>query len=74
MSVVISLSSGAWSRISLWFVGCWVISYVAVDTAYRSGFMGEVVNVVCLGSQRQGCCIGAGRAVLIFFRMGAFLW
>ena len=26
VSVVISRPSGAWRRISLWFVGCWVIS------------------------------------------------
>jgi hypothetical protein len=44
--VVISLPSGAWKRNSLRFVGCWVISHVAVGTASRSGFMGEVVNVV----------------------------
>ncbi len=30
VSVVISLPSGAWRRISMWFVGCWVISYAAV--------------------------------------------
>jgi hypothetical protein len=47
--VVISLPSGAWRRISLWFAGCWVISYVAVGIASRSGFMEEVGNVVCLG-------------------------
>jgi hypothetical protein len=47
--VVISLPSGAWRRISLWFVGCWVISYVEVGIASRSGFMGEVVSVMCLG-------------------------
>ena len=44
--VVISLPFGAWRRISLWFVGCWVISYEAVGIASRSGFMGEVMNVV----------------------------
>ena len=65
--VVISLPSGAWKRISLWFVGCCVISYVAVGIASRSGFMGEVVNVVCLGCQLRGCCLGAeGRSSLSF--------
>ncbi len=75
VSVVISFPSGAWKRISPWFVGCWVISYVAVNTESRSGFMGEVVNVVCLECQPRGCCLGAGGAVRHFFRVGAlFLW
>ena len=73
--VVISLPSGAWREISLWFVGCWVISCVVVGTASRSGFMVEVVNVECLGCLPRGCCLGAGGAVLTFFRVGAlFLW
>ena len=59
----------------MWFLRCWVISYVAVGIASRSGFMGEVVNVVCLGCQPRGCCLGKGGAVFIFFRVGAlFLW
>ena len=74
LSVVISFPSGAWRRISLWFVGCWVISYVAVDIASRSGLMDEVVNVVCLGCQPRGYCLGAGGAVLTFFRMGALFF
>ena len=69
--VVISLPSEAWRRISLLFVGCWVISYVAVGIASRPGLMGEVVNVVCLGCQPRSCCLGAGGAVLTFFRVGA---
>ena len=73
--VVISLPSGEWRRTSLWFLGCRVISYVAVGVASRSGFMGEVVNVVCLGCQPRGCCLGTGGAVRTFFRAGAlFLW
>ena len=73
--VVISLLFGAFRKISLWFVGCCVISYVAVGTASKSGFMGEVVNVVCLGCQPRGRCLEAGGAVLTFFRVGAlFLW
>ncbi len=69
--VVISLPSGAWRRVSLWVVGCCVISYVAVGIAYSSGLMGEVVNVVCLGCQPRGCCLGTGGSVLTFFRVGA---
>ena len=73
--VVISLPSGVWRRISLWFVRCCVISYVVVGIASRSGCMGEVVNAVCLGCQPRGCGLGAGSAVLTFFRVGAlFLW
>ena len=49
--VVLNRPSGAWRRISLWFVGCWVISYVVVGSASRSGFIGGVENVVCLGCQ-----------------------
>jgi hypothetical protein len=40
-----------------------------------SGLMGVVVNVVCLGCQTRGCCLGAGGAVRTFFRVGAlFVW
>ena len=73
VSVVISRPFGAWRRISLWLMGSWVISYVAVSTASRSGFIGVVVNVVCLGCQPRGCCVGMGGAVLNFFRVGALL-
>ena len=34
--------------------------------------MGVVVNVVCLGCQPRGCCLGVGGAVRTFFRVGAF--
>ena len=74
-SVVISFPSGEWRRTSLLFLGCCVISYVAVGVASRSGFMGEVVNVVCLGCQPLGCCLGTGGVVRTFFRGGALcLW
>ena len=71
--MVINRSSGAWRRISLWFMGCWVISYVAVGSASRSGFIGVVENVVCLGCQPRGFCLGAGGAVRTFFRVGVLL-
>ena len=73
VSVVINRPSGALRRISPWFVGCWVISYVAVGAASRSGFMDVVENVVCLGCQTRGCCLGAGEAVRAFSCVGALL-
>ena len=35
------------------------------------GFMGVVVNVVCLGCQPRGCCLRVGGGVRTFFRFGA---
>ena len=67
--LVIDRPFGAWRGISPWFVGCWVISYVADGAASRSGIMGVVENVVCLGCQPRGCCLGAGGAVRTFLRV-----
>ena len=59
--VVMILPSGACRRISLSFLGWWVISNDPVGTESRSGFIGIVVKVVCLGFQPLGCGGGSGR-------------
>ncbi len=65
--VVMSLPSGACRRISLLFWGLRVISNDPVGTESRSGFIGLVVKVVCLGFQPLGCMGGVGGDVRGFF-------
>ena len=67
MNVVISLPSGACKRISLLFLGCRVISNDPVGTESRSGFIGLVVKVVCLGFQPLGCEEGGSFAVFFAY-------
>ena len=71
--VVMSRPSGAWSRISLFFVGWCVISNLPVGMASRSGLIGLVVYVVCRGCHPLGCTGGKGGDVRVFLRVGAFV-
>ncbi len=49
-----------------------MISNAPVGVASRSGLIGVVVNVVCLGCHPSGCFRGIGGDVRVFFRVGAF--
>ena len=62
-----SLPSGACRRISLLFLGWRVISNYLVGAESRSGVIGLVVKVMCLGSQPLGCVRGVGGDVRVFF-------
>jgi hypothetical protein len=64
-----SLSSGACRKISLLFLRWRVISNDPVGAESRSGFIGLVVKVVCLGFQPLGCVGGVGGYVRDFFRV-----
>jgi hypothetical protein len=73
--LVIMRTFGSCSRISLLVVGCWDISYDPVGMELRSGLIGRVVNVVCLGCHPRDCGVGKGGEVLTFLRIGAlFVW
>ena len=54
---------------SLLFLGWRVISNEPVGRESRSGFIGYVVNVVCLGIQPLGCLGGLDGDVRGFFRV-----
>ena len=69
MNVVMNLPSGACRRISLLFLGWRVTSSDPVGAEFRSGFIGLVVKVVCLGFQPLGCVGGVGGDVRDFLRV-----
>ncbi len=53
--------------------GWCVILYAPVGIESRSGLIGFVVYVVCLGCHPSGCFGGVGGDVRVFLRVGAFV-
>ncbi len=70
--LVMRRSFGSWSRASLILMGWRVISNAPVGVASRSGLIGVVVNVVCLGCQPSDCFGDMGGDVRVFLRRDAF--